>query len=73
MNTIRAIKPTLFFLEMEMMQLSLLEVIQVNAAAAPLDGGASNLSYNRRLLQNPVNRWTRGCSKITKCGGGIGK
>ncbi|KAE8725265.1 hypothetical protein F3Y22_tig00009009pilonHSYRG00371 [Hibiscus syriacus] len=49
------------------------EMIQVDAAATPLDGGDSNLSFNRRLLQDPVNPWQRGCSRITKCRGGNGK
>ncbi|KAK9016709.1 hypothetical protein V6N11_079204 [Hibiscus sabdariffa] len=47
-----------------------LEVLQVDAAATPLDGGASNLSFNRRLLQVPANPWQRGCSRHTRCRGG---
>ncbi|KAK9016708.1 hypothetical protein V6N11_079203 [Hibiscus sabdariffa] len=31
------------------------EVLPVVAAATPLDGGASNLSFNRRLLQVSAN------------------
>ncbi|KAK8973564.1 hypothetical protein V6N11_030754 [Hibiscus sabdariffa] len=40
------------------------EVLPVVAAATPLDGGVSNLSFNRRLLQIPANPWTRDCSRI---------
>ncbi|KAL4377102.1 hypothetical protein GQ457_02G037920 [Hibiscus cannabinus] len=46
------------------------EVLPVDAAATPLDGGASNLSFNRRLLQVPANPWHRGCSRLTRCRGG---
>ncbi|KAK8503614.1 hypothetical protein V6N12_024786 [Hibiscus sabdariffa] len=38
------------------------EVLPVDAAATPLDRGASNLSFNRRLLQVPANPWYRGIS-----------
>ncbi|KAK8503617.1 hypothetical protein V6N13_009779 [Hibiscus sabdariffa] len=48
------------------------EVLPVDAAATPLDGGASNLSFNRRLLQVPANPWHRGCSRLTRCRGGSG-
>ncbi|KAL4377425.1 hypothetical protein GQ457_02G037870 [Hibiscus cannabinus] len=48
------------------------EVLLVDASAAPLDGGASNLSFNRRLLQVPANPWHRGCSRLTRCRGGSG-
>ncbi|KAK8503613.1 hypothetical protein V6N12_024785 [Hibiscus sabdariffa] len=50
------------------------EVLPVDAAATAtsLDGGASNLGFNRRLLQVPANPWTRGCSRIFRCRGGGG-
>ncbi|KAK8633419.1 hypothetical protein V6N13_014265 [Hibiscus sabdariffa] len=40
------------------------EVLQVVAAATPSDGGISDLSYNRRLLQVPANPYSRGCSRF---------
>ncbi|KAK8503615.1 hypothetical protein V6N13_009781 [Hibiscus sabdariffa] len=49
---------------------AVVEVLPVVAAATSLDGGASDLSFNRRLLRVPANPWTRGCSKIFRCRGG---
>ncbi|KAK9016711.1 hypothetical protein V6N11_079206 [Hibiscus sabdariffa] len=43
---------------------AVVEVLPVNVAATPHDRGASNSSFNRRLLQVPTNPWTRGCSRI---------
>ncbi|KAK8503612.1 hypothetical protein V6N13_009784 [Hibiscus sabdariffa] len=46
------------------------EVLPVDAAATPLNGGASILSVkSRRLLQVPANPWQRGCSRLTRCRG----
>ncbi|KAK8633416.1 hypothetical protein V6N13_014262 [Hibiscus sabdariffa] len=46
---------------------AVVEVLPVNVAATPHDRGASNSSFNRRLLQVPTNPWTRGCSRIFRC------
>ncbi|KAK8973565.1 hypothetical protein V6N11_030755 [Hibiscus sabdariffa] len=47
--------------------MAVLEVLPVDAAAMPLNGGASIFNVkSRRLLQVPANPWQRGCSRLTR-------
>ncbi|KAB2074743.1 hypothetical protein ERO13_A07G161920v2 [Gossypium hirsutum] len=43
------------------------EVIQIDAAIAIHHPEVSRLVSYRRLLQEAVNPWNRGCSKLTWC------
>ncbi|TYJ27260.1 hypothetical protein E1A91_A07G174100v1 [Gossypium mustelinum] len=43
------------------------EVIQTNAGMTTHHLEVSGLVSYRRLLQEAVNPWQRGCSKLTRC------
>ncbi|KAB1669739.1 hypothetical protein ES319_1Z015200v1 [Gossypium barbadense] len=43
------------------------EVIQIDAAMTIHHPEVSGLVSYRRLLQEAVNPWNRGCSRLTRC------
>ncbi|KAG4138966.1 hypothetical protein ERO13_D07G165300v2 [Gossypium hirsutum] len=43
------------------------EVIQIDAAMTIHHPEVSGLVSYRRLLQETVNPWNRGCSRLTRC------
>ncbi|KAK5819431.1 hypothetical protein PVK06_024431 [Gossypium arboreum] len=55
------------FLLNDMLVVVMEEVIQIDAAMTTHHPEVPGLVSYRRLLQEDVNPWQRGCSKLTRC------